>query len=209
MSIRYGVLRGKPAQFLHYEPGDPTPHLEVLIHTPAGPWRLAINVRSSDLHFHAEKNFKPPIMIRLPGLPPGLTRPARENHQLRLDYVRGKLFDSRVMRSAGDRDALDTLLSEALAAVRDTDGAELFAFGKPWGPEEDKPDDYFGFLPGRGIHNIHMNQGSPAPHDHDDGVWQDGGLILRFPNGGATAFFFAFRSQSWATDDVTGRPLRR
>ena len=95
--------------------------------------------------------------------------------------------------SIGDPDALDSLLAAALSRVRDSDGAELFAFGAPWGPEPDKPDKYFGFLPGRGIHNIHMNQGSPAPHDRDDGVWQDGGLILRFPDGGATAFFFAFQ----------------
>ena len=110
--------------------------------------------------------------------------------------------------SIGDPDALDTLLSNALMSVMDTEGAELFAFGNPWGPEPDKPDKYFGFLPGRGIHDIHMNQGSPAPHDRDDGVWQDGGLILRFPDGGATAFFFAFQSQTWTTDDITGRPLR-
>ncbi len=154
MPLRYGVLRGEPGELLHHTPCDPTPHLEVLIHTPAGPWRLAINVRSDDLRFHAEHNFKHPVMIRLPGLPPGLTRPPREDRQLRLDYIRGNLFDRRAMRAAGsfgDSDALDTLLSEALAGVRETGGAELFAFGKAWGPEDDRPDEYFGFLPGRGI----------------------------------------------------------
>jgi uncharacterized protein YukJ len=127
--------------------------------------------------------------------------------------VRGNLFNSSAMRTAdagsvGDPDALDTLLSKALASVRDTDGAELFTFGNPWGPEPDKPDKYFGFLPGRGMHNIHMNQGSPPPHDRDDGVWQDGGLIALFPNGDATAYFFAFQSQTWTTDDITGKPLK-
>jgi uncharacterized protein YukJ len=216
MSVRYGVLRGKPGQILHHRPDDPAPHLEVLIETPGGPWRLAINVRSDDqtnLCFHTEPNFKHPILDNLPALPAGLTRPAREDRLLRLDYVRGNFFDSSAMRiagegSIGDPDALDTLLSKALASVSSADGAELFAFGNPWGPEPDKPDKYFGFLPGRGLHDIHMNQGSPAPHDRDDGVWQDGGLILRFPNGGATAFFFAFQSQSWKTDDITGRPLK-
>ena len=41
----------------------------------------------------------------------------------------------------GDPDALDTLLSSALAGVRDTEGAELFAFGNPWGPEPDELDN--------------------------------------------------------------------
>ena len=216
MSVRYGILRGKPARILHHQPDDPAPHMEVLIDTPSGPFRLAVNVRSDDqtnLCFHTEKNFKHAILDNLPGLPQGLTRPAREDRQLRLDYVRGALFDSGAMRTAdkssiGDPDALDTLLSAALMDVTNTEGAELFAFGNPWGPEPDKLDKYFGFLPGRGIHDIHMNQGSPVPHDRDDGVWQDGGLILRFPDGGATAFFFAFQSQSWTTDEVTGKPLR-
>ncbi len=215
MPVRYGVLRGKPAQILHHKPDDPAPHLEVLIGTPDGPWRLAVNVRSDDatnLLFRAEHHFAHPILNNLTSLQQGLTRPPQEDRQLRLDYVRGGFFDTGAMRSAdtasiGDPDALDNLLSAALTSVMDTEGAELFAFGNPWGPEPDKPDKYFGFLPGRGIHDIHMNQGSPPPHDRDDGIWQDGGLILRFPNGDATAFFFAFQSQTWATDDVTGKPL--
>jgi len=214
VSIRYGVLRGKPAQILHHKPEDPAPHLEAQIDMPNGPWRLAINVRSDDqtnLLFSCEQHFTHPVLRNLEGLPPGLTRPQREDRHLRLDYVRGNLFDTSAMRTAdagciGDPDALDTLLSNALGRVKDTQGAELFAFGNPWGPESEKPDQYFGFLPGRGIHDIHMNQGSPPPHDRDDGVWQDGGLILSFPGGDATAFFFAFQSQTWATDDITGRP---
>ncbi|MFZ1108910.1 MAG: DUF2278 family protein [Rhodomicrobium sp.] len=215
MSIRYGLLRGRPSDFLHPKPDDPAPHLEVKIETPDGPWRLAVNVRSQDtsnLLFHVDKNFTHPILGALSPLPQGLTRPPREDRTLRLDYVRGDFFDTGAMRTAdggaiGDPDALDALLSAALQSVKETEGAELFAFGNPWGPEPDKEDQYFGFLPGRGIHDIHMNQGSPPPHDRDDGVWQDGGLILRFPGGGATAFFFAFQSQTWKTDDVTGKPL--
>jgi uncharacterized protein YukJ len=30
-----------------------------------------------------------------------------------------------------------------------------------------------------------MNQGDIAAYRHDDGVWQDGGLILHFPPAGA------------------------
>jgi uncharacterized protein YukJ len=126
--------------------------------------------------------------------------------------VRGNLFDASAMRTAskasiGDANTLDALLSGVMTAAINTEGAEVFAFGNPWGPEPQKPDSYFGFLPGQGIHDIHMNQGSPGPHERDDGVWQDGGLIFKFPGGGATAFFFAFQSQSWTTDEVTGRPL--
>lgn len=213
MPICYGILRGKPTQILHHSDDDPAPHLEVLIDA-GGPWRLAVNVRSDDqsnLCFHVENNFNQPILCNLAELPVGLTQPARDNHRLRLDYVRGGLFDAKAMKTSeagaiGDPDTLDTLLSAALQKVIDTEDAELFAFGNPWGPEADRPDKYFGFQSGRGIHDIHMNQGSPAPHDRDDGVWQDGGLILRFPNSAAAAFFFAFQSQTWTTDNVTGKP---
>jgi uncharacterized protein YukJ len=46
----------------------------------------------------------------------------------------------------------------------------------------------FGFLPGNGVHDIHMNQGNSQQFRGDDGVWQDGGLLLhpsqRHPRGG-------------------------
>ena len=57
----------------------------------------------------------------------------------------------------------------------------LYAFGQTWGPEN-KRDKIFGFLPGAGIHDIHMNQGNDARHRGDDGVWQDGGLLFQFPS---------------------------
>jgi uncharacterized protein YukJ len=216
MPIRYGVLRGSAGRFLHHNPGDASPHLEILIDTAGGPWRIAVNVRSDDetnLLFHTEQNFAHPILTALQSLPPGLTRPAPDDRSLRLDYVRGGMFDTQTMRtvdatSLGDPNLLDDLLSGALTEAANSAGAEVFAFGNPWGPEANKPDQYFGFLPGRGIHDIHMNQGSPPPHDRDDGVWQDGGLIFRFPGGTSKAFFFAFQSQTWSTDDRTGKPIQ-
>ena len=35
----------------------------------------------------------------------------------------------------------------------------MYAFGERWGPESHKADQYFGFVPGNGVHDIHMNQG--------------------------------------------------
>ncbi len=214
MAIRYGVLRGTVAKVLHHEPDDRAPHVEILVQTPHGPWRLAVNVRSddeTDLLFHIEPNFRGPILNAIDALPPGLATPARGDHSLRLDYVRGGLFDTSSMRqvaatAVGDPNELDDKLSEVLERAMQTDGAEVFAFGNPWGPEH-KPDQYFHFTPGRGVHDLHMNQGSPPPHARDDGAWQDGGLILRFPNAPAVAFFFAFQSQSFTTDDETGAPV--
>ena len=54
-----------------------------------------------------------------------------------------------------------------------------------------------------------MNQGSVGQHAGDNEVWQDGGLFLHFPDEDRwLAFFLAFQSQSFHTDDVTGNAIR-
>src|SRR5262249_29018107 len=52
----------------------------------------------------------------------------------------------------------------------------------------------------------------PGDHDEDNGVWQDGAIVVQFPaaNGAPEQWvgvFLAFQSQIWHTDDVTGHPL--
>ena len=213
MALRYGVLRARAARLLHHGADDRAPHLEVLVESADGPWRFAVNIRSDDetnLLFHVETNFQHPVLDAVNALPEGLTMPARGDHSLRLDYVRGNLFDTTAMRNVapsaiGDPNALDDMVSQALNRAMQVEGAEVLGFGNPWGPEH-KPDQYFAFTPGRGLHDLHMNQGSPPPHARDDGVWQDGALIVRFPDGPATAFFFAFQSQTFDTDDTKGTP---
>ncbi|HEY8720391.1 DUF2278 family protein [Pengzhenrongella sp.] len=70
------------------------------------------------------------------------------------------------------------------------------------------PDKVFGFLPGNGVHDVHMNQGNGGSFGRDDGVWQDGGLLLHLVTEQRwVAIFLAFQSQAWHTDDVTGHAL--
>jgi uncharacterized protein YukJ len=72
MAIRYGVLRGRVAKLLHHSADDRAPHVEVLVQTPGGPWRLAVNVRSDDetnLLFHLETDFRHPILDAIDALP--------------------------------------------------------------------------------------------------------------------------------------------
>lgn len=58
-----------------------------------------------------------------------------------------------------------------------------------------------------GMHDIHCNQGDPpGPFQVLDGVWQDGGVIVRRPDGTYEAFLVMFTTQSLNTDDVTGLP---
>ena len=106
-----------------------------------------------------------------------------------------------------DNDLADKLAHFVERAAADP-VARIYAFGERWGPEPGVPDKIFGFLPGNGVHDIHMNQGNSAEFRSDDGVWQDGGLILHFPGVDQwVAIFLAFQSQAWHTDEQTGHAL--
>jgi hypothetical protein len=108
----------------------------------------------------------------------------------------------------GPDNDLSDRVEHYVARASQEDDSEVYAFGERWGPEEDKPDKIFGFLPGNGIHDIHMNQGNDAHFAHDDGVWQDGALVFRFPSTDQwVALFLAFQSQAWHTDDNTGHAI--
>ena len=78
-----------------------------------------------------------------------------------------------------DNDVADRLDHYVDRAIADPT-VGVYAFGQRWGPEERIPDKIFGFRPGNGVHDIHMNQGISDRFRRDDGVWQDGGLLLRF-----------------------------
>ena len=85
--------------------------------------------------------------------------------------------------------------------------SEIYAFGQRWGPENDKRDQYSGFRPGNGIHDIHMNQGNRDQWVKDDGTWQDGGIIFHYPDENRlVAVFLAFQSQCFHTDDICEVP---
>jgi hypothetical protein len=80
-----------------------------------------------------------------------------------------------------DNDLADKLDHFVERAAADP-AARIYAFGQRWGPEATTRDKVFGFLPGNGVHDIHMNQGNSQEFRRDDGVWQDGGLLLHYPS---------------------------
>ena len=105
-----------------------------------------------------------------------------------------------------DNDLKDKVEAASVKAMRQP-GSLVHALGQKWGPKPDKQDRYFRFLPGNGLHDIHMNQGNAGKYRKDNGVYQDGALIFQYPGGAWLAFFFAFQSQSFQTDDQ-GNPVQ-
>jgi uncharacterized protein YukJ len=221
---KYGVLRGRVVASAE-ERNDPTsPHYQVLVMADGQPWRIAVNVKSSDksgpgpdrsiLLYRIVDDFRHPILPTVKNFKEGFHPIAAGLKNGALDYVRAHLFDPKDMRLLppdvpGEGNDLNDLIDAQVERAKGDPNAVIFVFGQPWGPEN-KPDQTFKFKPNRGIHDIHMNQGNPRSGGHagDNGVWRDGGLLFWFPGADRwVAVFLAFQSQSWHTDDRTGDPI--
>ena len=213
---KYGVLRGRVLAAQREDDRD-SPHYQVQVAAAGTSYRLAVNIMSqlspSELLFIVIEDFQHPVTQRLAALAEGFTTLPKQPDTAALDFIRGNLFNRLDMRllppslPGDDNDLSDRLAHYVDRAASEPD-AVIYAFGERWGPEPGTPDKVFHFQPGNGVHDIHMNQGNDPGHKGDDGVWQDGGLILRFPATNQwVAIFLAFQSQAWHTDDVTGHTL--
>jgi uncharacterized protein YukJ len=201
----------------HAEGGKDSPHYQIRVHGGDADFRVAVNVLSQDkpaeLLYVADENFHHPVTQSLPGLAAGFTSLASQPGGIALDFIRGNLFDRQEMQPepasapGPDNDLADKLDHFVRRAAADP-AARLYAFGQRWGPEAGTPDQTFGFLPGNGVHDIHMNQGNSQRFRRDDGIWQDGGLLLHYPAQDQwVGIFLAFQSQAWHTDDQTGHAV--
>ena len=221
----YGVLKGTA---INTKLGfGSSPHYQIHIVDDTTDYRIAINVKSklapSELLYLVIDDFQHPILEDLVNLDNGFTELKSAVNAKALDYIRGNLFDAKQMHPlphdipGPDNDLNEKIDAYIQRAISDED-ATIYAFGERWGPEANKKDKYFGFLPGNGIHDIHMNQGNAGSFTRDNGVWQDGGLLIHFPSihdhdsyivwpEQWVGLFLAFQSQCWHTDDQNGNRL--
>jgi uncharacterized protein YukJ len=211
----YGVLKGR---VIDRKLGEgSTPHYQVLVSDGNTKYRIAINVKSkqspSELLYFVQENFDHHIIDDLAQLDLGFNRLDRKPGGVALDFIRGNLFDATQMKPLphnvpGPDNDLNELIELYIGRSLNSDDATVYAFGEKWGPEADVKDKYFGFLPGNGIHDIHMNQGNDAQFKKDNGVWQDGGLLIHYASRNQwVGIFLAFQSQSFHTDDTTGNRI--
>lgn len=213
----YGVLIATPVE-RRRESSTDTPHFQIhAVDDGGADYRIAVNVQSqqspSELLYVLDEDLQHPVTAELAGLASGWHALASRPGEASLDYIRSNLFDPARMRplppdTAGpDNDLADLLDHYVTRAITDGRGT-LHALGQRWGPEAQKTDKAFGFRPGNGVHDIHMNQGNSARFQADDGVWQDGALLIHFPAESRwVGIFLAFQSQAWHTDDATGHTI--
>ena len=157
-----------------------------------------MGIPENNLLVYINEDWQHPIteIISCNNYQPGINPIARKMNTGALDYIRGNLFDPQDMAimpaaKAGPNNDLFEKLETILTEARNHQ-ATLYSFGEP-------------FSSGKGIHNIHMNQGSVIKRFKPlDGIWQDGGLLIKFSQRWV-AVFTAFQSQCWHTDDTNGQ----
>ena len=203
-------------------------HFEVKLNTGPEFYRIAVNVRSQDgsmLMTLIDDNFQHELCGRLLASFPqngnfdlsDLTK----RKQFGLDFLRRNMVGdfNRMVPLPNNLPGLDNDLQDKLTLALNRSQADpnarIFAFGNQW-PGTSKPDMYFPEMKDQGLHDIHMNQGNPPnSHQQDNGVFQDGGLLLYYPSLNRwTAILLAFQSQfntlnpnTLHTDDQTGNRI--
>jgi uncharacterized protein YukJ len=210
----YGVLKGRALELKRDDDADP--HSEVLVLASGKKSRIAINVRSSRgplatrlIEYLLLPDLTHPLLDHARTLKEGFTDLRGPQQNARgVDYIRSNLFRAEdlvpiIHTQPGENNDLFEKVEALLRRAIDGN-ATLYAYGEKWGPEEGEPDKYFEFVPGSGIHLIHMNQGD---RDNPNGKYQDGALFVEFASGETAGLFLKFQSQAWHTDEDTGDPL--
>jgi len=184
---------------------DPeSPHIHLFYKDDgAETYRASINVKStaaiSELALYKDENFVHPIIDKLQQFDLGMHRVDSAPGGIAFDYIRGNLLDlsSGILLPHDvpgvENDLLDMIMPTLQRAVAKQ--SRLYLFGEPYSDN-------------KGIHDVHMNQGSAGRFRQYNGVWQDGGLIIEDAGTGRhVAIFLAFGSQAAHTDETYGHPL--
>jgi hypothetical protein len=164
-------------------------HCTVTVRTPGGLYRCPVDLDSKAQSVGIEWN-----IVELgrasaqlcASLPDGWHRLEAGSDSGAIDYCRSMPF-----RSAGG-----WRRGTGRIAFRDLEGLlrqarRLFIYGEA-------------FRSGRGVHNIHQNQGDPPASRwaHENGPWQDGAVVVERRDGSVAAFLCRFRSQQRCADTV-------
>ncbi len=175
----YGVLVGKIVG--KRKAVSSSPHFQIKVEGENGVfYRIAVNVKSkvapSEVKYFLKDNFQHELIqkIKLANLKPGFHNLTKAPNGLALDYIRYNLFRLEELvplpfEMDGPNNDLNDHLDFFVTKAKEDDEAVIYAFGEPWGPETVK-DKVFGFQPGRGIHDIHMNQGSEGEFKSTNGA---------------------------------------
>jgi uncharacterized protein YukJ len=200
----YGVWVAHPLVFTSERTGK-SPHGNLVFDDGSTQYKelsSAINVKStskdSRLVYWSSANYSNAILDRLQSLDLGfhdVSGSEQGPNGIALDFLRGglvDLFQGQILTTSvpgPDNDIVDHLTDFFSAAIKAK--ATVYLWGEQYEPTPN------------GIHDIHMNQGNTgrASWTKENGIWQDGSILLKYPDGHWEATFLAFAAQATKTDD--------
>ena len=211
----YGVLKGRPIQ---RRLGRTTSnHYQVQVVDETTDYRIAINVGAEDpidaLEYLIDEDFHHPHLSGLLRLHLGFNPLNSRHGALALDYIRTNLFEPRRMQPLpfeipGPDNDLNEKIDRHIQRAMAEEDALIYAFGERSGPQLNHKDPIFGFSPGNGIHDIHMNQGNDPRFQRQDGTYQDGAALIHFPSTRQwVGIFLKFQFQTWHTTERKGHRI--
>jgi len=180
----YGVWKEKLLRYDYLQDWDGVeledhPYLCVYFDDGAyGEARAAINIKSgnpnlSRIVYWVVPDLEHPMLEKLRKISCGfrMLEDIREINPggIGLDYLRGDYFEKERGRILPyDDEGTHTIIEVRDLVKRAIEAeADVYLFGCPF-------DD------GKGMHEIHMNQGNPPMWGEENGVWQDGGILVEF-----------------------------
>ncbi len=101
---RYGALRGKIVATGEERNDTQSPHYQIMVVADGQPWRIAVNVKSTDrgkaadssfVLYRVVEDFRHPMLEKLKGFEEGFSPIAAGAENDGLDYIRGNLFDPK------------------------------------------------------------------------------------------------------------------
>jgi uncharacterized protein YukJ len=165
----------------------------------------------SEVLYIADDQYDTKAITILQTLKNGFTRINQRNRDISLDYIRGNIIKNRKemvplpQNIDGPSNDLNDFIHEYIKNSKSNNDI-IYVFGSKF-ESENKEDSIFGFEPEQGIHDVHMNQGNYGSWKKDNGIWQDGGILLQKEDKWI-AIFLAFLTQSWCTDEQ-GNPKKQ
>lgn len=211
--LDYGVLKGPVVDFGREDKGS-SPHFQIVVEAGNNRFRVPVNAKSTDgstvLFSIVESLTNHRLIAELSQLAEGFTARGAAGTAF-LDYVREPMFDITTMRTlpptvTGPDNDLQDFIAHKVEAAK-SDNRRVYAFGARFpGTNPVAADKQF--QTNGGVHDIHMNQGNPAGGQFagDNGIHQDGGLIIENGLDSFAGIFLAFQTQLIPTNDQ-GMPL--
>lgn len=194
----YVMLRGRVIN--KWYDIDEKAHYHITVQSNKDEYDISINIgsirknqqefNSTSLRIYYDNNYNHSILDELLKYKAGISLC---NDKLKLDYVRMRLFDKRKIKKihgiSNNKIYLMKIIEDNVKCAIENEEIEIFIFGNMY---ENK----------KGIHDIHMNQGSLPPYDTKDRTYSDGGIFF-FNNETKkwTSLFIMFENQSLHTDE--------